>query len=352
MVPHARQHDAVGRMAWAMEALFRRWEKETAIFTERQQSFHFGPWRAGPLRKGLKNATPPWAGAPAPDVNVYQHSIGTVVADRFLSWPAKTKVLLYQNITPSDLPGLSGSAKRDQDWGREQLKSLIEGSDLQVSISEYTCRELRALGAKNVLRLPYLSWHRDITPGERVRTGPTLLVVGRVVPHKGIREAVLTLAELRKTMPSATLTVLGSLRGDDRYVESVKATILENEVKNAVVLKGVVSDSSLVQYYRTSGALLSLSEHEGFCVPLVEAMQARTPIVALNAAAVPETLGNGGLLIDNRDPVAAAAALHRVLTEIPLREALAQAQTREAKRFATSAFEGPLKAALHSLNQK
>lgn len=348
MVPIARKHDAVGRMAWAMDALFRSWGKDSAIFTERKESFHLGPVHFGPLRKGLLDESP-WAGTPSPEISVYQHSIGTEVADRFLSWPARKKILIYQNITPSDLPGLSAAARRDQDWGREQLKALIPGSDLQISISEFTCDELRALGAKNVLKLPYLFWQRDIRPGDVPRAGPTVLVVGRVVPHKGIREAVLALAELRQRIPNATLTVLGSLKGDDAYVASVKETIVKHGLKGAVSLKGVVSDRSLVRHYRTSGAFLSLSEHEGFCVPLVEAMQARTPIVALRAAAVPETLGSGGLLVDNRDPKETAAALHRVLTEPSLKQKLTEAQAREALRFEPAAFAGPLQAALRSL---
>lgn len=348
MIPIAKRHDAVGRMAWALHSLLESWGKRSLIFTERQRSFRIGPWAAGPLRRGLLGGTP-WPGEPAPDFLFYQHSIGTTVADRFLEWPAKRKILLYQNITPDDLEGISPAAREAQRWGRRQLDALIHGSDLQVGFSRYTCDELRERGATGVLQLPYLMWRRDIAPGPEERPGPRILVVGRVVPHKGIREAVQTLAELRRQFPAATLTVLGNLRGDPPYVQKVRDTIASLGLDRAVSLVGRVSDRALCAHYRNASVLLSLSEHEGFCVPLVEAMRARTPVVALANTAVPETLGTGGLLIEGRDPAEAARAIGQILGDQGLRGRLREAQAREADRFTVESFATPLQQALSRL---
>ncbi len=335
-------------MSWAMHSLFESWGARSLIFTEKQKGLGVGTFRLGPLRDGLLDRANPWGGMAAPQYCVYQHSIGSPVADRFLEWPAKKRVLIYQNITPSDVEGLTESAKRDQDWGRNQLKGLVVGSDLQIALSEYSADELRALGAKRVLKLPYLEWKREILPGSS-RREPNVLVVARVVPHKGVREAVETIARLRRKLPSATLTILGNLRGDKQYVQEVRETIEALGLKEAVVMKGRVSDRELVRYYREAGALLSLSEHEGFCVPVVEAMRARTPIVAYGAAAVPETLGRGGLTLGSRDPEEAAEALNRIFSDETLRRELGAAQEKEEPRFSRAAFADPLAEALASI---
>jgi glycosyltransferase involved in cell wall biosynthesis len=333
IAPIVRSHDAVGRMSLALDELFRRWGKKSLVFTERQRSFVFGP-----LRKGLLDPAAPWAGLPSPEVSLYQHSIGSHAADVFLSWPARKKILIYQNITPG--------AQRDREWGREQLSALIRGSDIHVAPSEFSAEELRASGARSVLKLPYLSWNRAMRPGPANRPGPRLLVVARVVPHKGVKEAVLTLSALRERQPKASLFVVGPLKGDPAYVAEVKQTIRKLGLEAHVHLCGRVSDRKLVEHYRKASALLSLSDHEGFCVPVVEAMRARTPVVALGAGAVPETLGRGGLLLDTRDPRRAAEAIEQILKDEALRARLLAAQAEEERRFSTEAFAGPLREAL------
>jgi len=348
MVSTIRRYDAVGRMSWAMHCLFESWGAGSLIFTEKQKSPGIGPLRFGPLRNGILAPSNPWDGLAAPDFCVYQHSIGSKVADRFLEWPAKRRVLIYQNITPSDGQAVSEAARRDRDWGRHQLKRLVEGSDLQIALSEYSAADLRAHGATRLLKLPYLEWKRDIEPGTSDR-GLEVLMVARVVPHKGVLEAIRAIARLRERRPSATLTVLGSLRGDEKYVREVRETIDSLGLRGAVTLKGRVSDRALVRHYRRAGALLSLSRHEGFCVPLVEAIRARTPIVALGAAAVPETLGKGGLTLRTDDPAETAEALDRIFSDGNLRRKLAEAQAKEQPRFSRAAFAGPLSEALASL---
>ncbi len=88
---------------------------------------------------------------------------------------------------------------------------------------------------------------------------------------------------------------------------------------------GHISFRQILAYYRTADAFLCMSEHEGFCVPVVEAMSFGVPVVARGMCAVPETMGNAGLLLEDGRPEPAAAALHRVITDEGLRQRLAQA---------------------------
>jgi glycosyltransferase involved in cell wall biosynthesis len=115
-----------------------------------------------------------------------------------------------------------------------------------------------------------------------------------------------------------------------------------------VYFTGHVSNAALAAYYRSADCYLCLSEHEGFCVPLVEAMYFSLPIVARAAAGVPGTLGSGGILLERQDPVATAAVLERVLGDAPLRTALGGRSHERLAAFRPAAVQERLRQALRS----
>ena len=105
------------------------------------------------------------------------------------------------------------------------------------------------------------------------------------------------------------------------------------DIGDAVTFHGSVPDDALDRHYSTASVYASASEHEGFCVPLIEAMAAGLPIVARDAAAVPETLGDAGLLVPGPDAVAMAFALDRVLGDPMLHQSMVAAGKRRATSY-------------------
>ena len=350
LVPIARPRDAIGRMALGLQRLTRKMGYDSLVFTERQQSLHLGRHYFGGLRKGLLTETPFWAGEKAPDFSLYHHSIGTVVADRFLEWPAQKKILVYHNITPPELMAQSSpQAMEHAEWGLEQLTRLVQKTDLEIGLSRFSCDELKKLGARHVVQLPYFLWKRDLPAvfrGTSRADAPLVLIVGRVEPHKRVLESIEAFASLKHRFPTARLVVAGNTKGNSAYTDEIRSRIARKDLRGSVRLTGRISDRSLNRLYSKARALLTLSEHEGFCVPLVEAMRARLPVVAFPSGAIPETLGHGGILVPSRDPQTVAKALESCFTDDKIRVA----QAEEAARFSTERFETEFVKALEGIS--
>ena len=117
-------------------------------------------------------------------------------------------------------------------------------------------------------------------------------------------------------------------------------------LEDCVIFPGHIRFSEILAYYRTADAFICMSEHEGFCVPLVEAMYFGVPIIADDSSAVPDTLGRGGLLLDNKDPSIAAAAIDRVLRDKKLRGWIRRGQEESLKRFHPLRAEEQMKACI------
>jgi glycosyltransferase involved in cell wall biosynthesis len=331
LVPHARSRDAVGRMAIELDKLARRSGFKSLIFTEGQQSL----LPTGPLRRGARLATPAWAGARPPDVSLYHHSIGTKVADRFLDWPSPRRLLVYHNITPPALlESFDASAAAASRHGLSQLDPLIGGSFAQVGLSATSCADLKTHGAHRPIQIPFLlERFRRRLPLTAKSRDPRVLIVGRVARHKRVLEGIEAFAELKKRQPKAKLFVVGGLRGDDRYFDILRERIARPDLTGSVKLTGKISRLSLNYLYSTANALLTLSAHEGFCVPVVEAMQFGVPIVAFAGTALPETIGQGGLFVDTVDPTHVADQLQRVIVDSTLVDQLRRAQLDRLDAF-------------------
>ena len=138
---------------------------------------------------------------------------------------------------------------------------------------------------------------------------------------------------LRRTDdPAARLHLVGSPLGET-YEPALRAFIDELGLADVVTLAGSVSGAELEAYFRAADVFVMASDHEGFCVPLAEAMGHGVPIVAYGVTAVPETVGGAGLVLDDKSAVPFAAAVGRVLRDPTLREVLAAAGRARAAEF-------------------
>jgi glycosyltransferase involved in cell wall biosynthesis len=281
------------------------------------------------------------------------HSIGNDTIPDVIKMPVR-KAVVYHNITPASyFAGLNDELMRYAEVGREQLNELARSAEFGIADSEYNRRELEQAGLANTAVVPPLiDWEDFDRPPDPViareladeRTA--ILAVGQILPHKAVHEVVAAFAKYRESDPTAHLYLVGSTAMSAGYLDRVRGDIRRLGLADAVTLTGSVTVEQLVAYYRGATAFLTLSEHEGFCVPLLEAMRSDLPVVANAAAAIPETLGDAGILLEEKTPEAVAAQLERVVRDQALRKDLIDKGRRRVEAFSRSQIADRLKLAL------
>lgn len=264
------------------------------------------------------------------------------------------KAVIYHNITPARFfVGVNEHARRYSEIGREQLAEFAKIAELGIADSEYNRKELVQLGFAKTAVVPIIvDWSAfDVEPDPRVlreladeRTD--ILAVGQILPQKAVHKVVAAFARYRESDPTARLWLVGSHAMSEAYLDQVRDAIRSHGVEGAVTLTGSVPMSELVAYYRGATALVTLSEHEGFCVPLLEAMRSGLPVVASDAGAIPDTLGDAGILLSDTSPDAVAAALERVVGDAALRKDLIARGRRHLGSFTPEAVADDLDRAL------
>lgn len=282
---------------------------------------------------------------PEADIICYHASIGEPDVLSLLMERPERLVLVYHNISPADAfrdydPAFAGYL----DAGRRELADLASRTHLALAASAYNAAELEDLGYTDVRVSPLIvdpARLHDIEPHPATAhhladqvTGPLLLFVGQLLPHKRPDLVVKAFHVLvTYLVPDAKLALVGMGRLA-AYRQSVQLLVHELNLAGAW-LAGPVTDTELAAYYRRADAFVTASEHEGFCVPLVEAMSFDLPIVARAYAAVPETVGDAALLLPaDDDPVLMAEAMATVLTDGAVKKALVERGRRRVRNFA------------------
>ncbi len=303
--------------------------------------------------------------APAPGGGgerlLYQLAIGSVVAD-FLLARAEPLLVDYHNLTPGEFfADWAPPVVYGQTWGRQQLAALAPRTELALADSSFNRAELDDAGYRRTEVIPILldtdAFDRAVDQAALDRLlaakaggGADWLFVGRVVPNKAQHDVVKAFAAHRRVFdPSARLHLVGGT-SVPAYADALERYVDALGLSHAVELAGSVSSGVLAAQYRAADVFVCLSEHEGFCVPLLEAMHHQVPIVALGAAAVPETLGRAGIVLDGKAPLTVAAAVDRVLGDEQLRRGLVAAGTSRLDDFALDRSRARLRAAIESLD--
>jgi len=214
-----------------------------------------------------------------------------------------------------------------------------------VADSAYNESELVALGYRGTAVVPLLidmhaksdepdpALAESLARRKERQGGADLLYVGKISPHKAPHDLVKMLDVLRRTDdPHARLHMVGSPLGE-AYEPALRSFIEELGLADAAFLPGSVTGAELEAYYQAADVFVCASDHEGFCVPLAEAMGHGVPIVAYGVTAVPETVGSAGLVLPDKSPVAFAAAVARVLRDATLRRVLTAAGRARADSF-------------------
>jgi len=341
--------DAISNEARTMRALFRSWGYESHIYSELKRILPELRGEARDLAASQGDFRPG-------DVLLLHLSIGSDVNDLFPALPGR-KAILYHNITPPEyFRGIQEQTARLLDRGRRQAQALAGTAEVVMADSRFNAEEIAAMGHPNPQVLPLmldfarLRGRADRRILRQYRDGMVnILFVGRCVPNKKIEDLLNAFYYFQRyVQPASRLIHVGSYAGMEQYHALLLTRKRELQLKN-VELVGSVRQDELNAYYAVSRAFLCLSEHEGFCIPLLEAMAHDVPVVAYAAGAVPETLDGTGILLREKRFDLIAEVLGRVTEDEPLRSALLTAQRERLARYEKQDLAADLKRYLEPL---
>lgn len=258
------------------------------------------------------------------------------------------RLMIYHGVTPPHL--LAGAPREIVEAARDGLAragSVARKTHRVAAHSHSSAAELRAQGGPDADVIPYLlredllNAAPDAAIVEQSHLGcSTLLVAGRVLPHKRIEDALLVYDYLRRISPYEwRLAVAGSTDQAPGYVEGLIGLCRKLGLPR-VLFTGAVSQAAMNAWFRVARALLTVSEHEGFCVPVVEAMHHRVPVFALAAAAVPETMQGAGVVFDTADWPTIAEAIDAADRDSALRGRIIDGQTGAMRRYLPETVSG------------
>ncbi len=247
------------------------------------------------------------------------------------------KAILYHNVTPSHFfERLNPPMASMLDEGRKQVAALAQVADINLADSEYNAQELREFGYRNVSVLPLLvdasfgAGALDSVMKSRLTDDgiTNLLFVGRVVPNKRHDHLLQVFHHFQHYVePNSRLIIAGSSSGQEAYKSLLLGSVHSLELKN-VLFTEFISSEELNACYASASAFVCLSEHEGFCAPLLEAMAWKVPVFATASAAVPETLAGAGVLFQDFNLAVIAETIGRVIKDSDLKTAVVENQCK------------------------
>jgi L-malate glycosyltransferase len=331
-VPAAHRGDAIGDSARRVRDLLRAKGHASDLF-------------ALTIDDDLRHDVRPFAdpGARTGDVTIFHFALPSVMTGAFATLEG-ARVLQYHNITPARFfAGYDASLFRLATLGRRELATLAGHVDLALGDSEYNRQELEALGFAPTGVMPIAV---DLGRLTGAPPRPALshlledglinfLFVGRIAPNKRIEDHI-RLAEHYKRYVDAyyRFIFVGKTDAVPTYYRTIRALMLAYQMpSDRFLFTGPVPDTDLAAYYRHADVYVSLSEHEGFCVPLLEAMAAGVPVLAYGEAAVPETMGGAGVVFTPKDLELAAEWLGVLAYDPDVRRRVVEGQYRRLGAF-------------------
>ena len=342
LLPAAVPYDAITGQAFAWRDLLRRWGYTSEIVSE-----HVHPDLLDDVQR-LDRRTRRLLDQGSV---VLHYAVWSPTADTALD--AKGPVgLCYHNITPGELLRDFNPATADMcDRGRAALAAFRGRIDALITPSRFNALELSDARLGEAVVVPLLLDVPGEVPRREPSREPVVVTVGRIVPNKRIEDVVkaFTLYQ-RHRAPEASLVIVGSDIGFERYHQALDVLIARIGARN-VSFTGPISNRARDAWYDRADAYISMSVHEGFCVPLIEALAHGVPVVARDAGAVPETLGGAGIVLEGAgvDLPLVAEALHEVASSRSTRSALYDAADRRLAELRPEVLAPRIRSALAPL---
>ncbi|MBQ8614595.1 MAG: glycosyltransferase [Ruminiclostridium sp.] len=275
------------------------------------------------------------------DILVYHMSIGCELNDAAVSFRCR-KLMIYHNITPPDyFEYYNPEAEARCRQGLEQLHKMKDNFDYVICDSEFNREDLLKIGfdEKKTVTMPLFidtdsyKAEADAAVVEKYNDGrKNILFVGRIAPNKKIQDVIRVFAHYKKYFDSDSRLIIVGNGTEGLYYNELCEYIRAIGVKD-VVFTGHVEFSELIAYYKSADLFLCMSEHEGFCVPVIEAMFFEIPVIAYSAAALPYTMGNSGILADSKEPSYVCELIKRVLEDEELYKFIVEEQKKQIKKF-------------------
>ena len=342
--------DAISNEATLFREVFRSWGYDSEIFCEERCVSKTDRKRIPDVDTYAAKATPD-------DIVLLHLSIGSKANDVFKRLPCR-KAILYHNVTPPRYfelvnKQIAGNLAR----GLKQVAELAGIAEVNMADSRFNASELEKLGYKDVKVLPLVLDFSMLTDDidrhlvKKLNDGyKNILFVGRCTPNKKIEDLLQVFAFYQKTIePKSRLIHIGSHAGSERYYNLLTTIVKDLDIRDNVMFMGSVTQPELNACYTVADAFLCMSEHEGFCIPLIESMLHETPILAHASAAIPETMNGSGILISERRFDLAAELLNQLITNRPLREAVLKQQSERLAEYRGRNLQTELKQHLSSL---
>jgi glycosyltransferase involved in cell wall biosynthesis len=333
--------DAIGHEVLAIQRVLRAAGFDSEIFVETADP------RLEPLTRDYHDLQE----VSRPDNLLIHHfSIGSRASRLAYALPDRM-MLVYHNITPPEyFAGVHRELVKLCFGGRRELRAYARRCELALGDSAFNRRELAAFGFPETGVLPVVAdfTHLDVPPNRLMASAfdderHNVLFVGRIAPHKKI-EDVIRFFHAYKTgfQPSSRLLIVGSYGGFERYLAALHHLIESLSLTTDVHLTGEVSDEELTAYYDVADLFLCASEHEGFCVPLIEAFYKEVPVLAFASTAVPSTMDGAGVLYERKDPIHVAGLMDAVLSDAAVADRIVAGQRAALARLRRQDFAGLL----------
>lgn len=325
--------DAVSNDTIAMEKVIKNMGYSTRIYAESI---------VPPLDKKtaldidkLKDAAPE-------DIIIFHLSTGSKLNFDIAKYNCR-KIVVYHNITPPEY--FKNNDERFTqicEYGLEGAKYLADKVDYCLAVSEFNKQDLINMGYKcdiDVLPIIIPMSDYDKKPDKGVMKeysdGYTnILFTGRIAPNKKHEDLIAAFYYYNRLYNKKSRLILaGSFSYNDPYYVRLTEYTKKLGLGGSVVFTGHIKFNQMIAYYKTADVFLCMSEHEGFCVPMVEAMKFNVPIIAYDKAAIADTMGHRGMILESKDPIYVAGCIDRLVTDKELREQLIEGEKERLKYF-------------------
>jgi glycosyltransferase involved in cell wall biosynthesis len=291
---------------------------------------------------------------------ILHYSLGSPLNDVYRGWTKGRRVLVYHNITPSLwYRSINSRVADDIEVGISELPHLCSVSDTIWADSDFNAQEIQVLGYEaRVLDLLVDPGRWQASRNEPLyqsvvnTPGTQVLHVGRIAPNKRLEDVIKSFYFLRKYRdPEARLRLVGIDTDTELYSFSLRELAAYLGIAESVEFVGGLADDEVRAMYEASDVYLCMSEHEGFCLPLIEAMHFRLPIVAFAAGAVPATLGGAGILVSEKRHAEVGELLWRMTTDASLRDSVIARGIERVEAFTYERFSNRMATLVRDLHQ-
>ncbi|OGV63377.1 MAG: hypothetical protein A2283_03885 [Lentisphaerae bacterium RIFOXYA12_FULL_48_11] len=326
--------DAISNEALVMRTIFRSWGFHSDIFCEKRRVLP-------ELRPETRDISECPDSFHSNDIAFLHLSIGSDINDLLPKLSCK-KVILYHNVTPAHyFDMINKQTAYSLERGRKQVAALAGVAQVNLSDSRFNADELEKLGYRNIHVLPLLLDLKRLKDNPDRRTlrvyndgTKNIIFVGRCAPNKKIEDVITAFFYFHKYVePDSRLLLVGSYAGTERYQNLLLTQARELEISD-IRFTSNIPQPQLNAIYKCAHLFLSMSEHEGFCIPIIESMVHDIPVLAYDSAAVPETMNGAGILFREKRYEEIAEMMGRLIHDRQLRASVLDRQRNRMADYA------------------